>query len=135
MAAARVVAVGAVLTCALFPYLLAAAGGLVYGTVVGGIVSIAAGTTGAIAAFLIARRRGRGPVGDLAGERVRRVLDTVARRGFVAVPYARIAPGVPRGVANYAFGLTPVALAPYTAATALGTAPCAFAYVARNRRA
>ena len=52
------------------------------------------------------------------------------RRGFVAVLYARIVPGVPRDLANYAFGLTRVTLGAYTAATLLGIAPRAFAYTA-----
>ena len=54
----------------------------------------------------------------------------IERRGFVAVLYARIIPGVPRDLANYAFGLTRVSLAAFTAATVIGIAPRAFAYTA-----
>lgn len=125
------VAVATALTCALFPYpILAAASGLVFGTALGTVVSIAAGTTGALAAFLIARAGGATAVMHLAGPRLRRLLDAVGRRGFVAVLYLRIVPGVPRDVANYGAGLTPVGLVPYAAATLLGIAPRAFAYSA-----
>jgi uncharacterized membrane protein YdjX (TVP38/TMEM64 family) len=46
------------------------------------------------------------------------------------VLYARIAPGVPYTLVNYAAGLTPIALRTFVAATALGVAPRAFAYTA-----
>jgi uncharacterized membrane protein YdjX (TVP38/TMEM64 family) len=125
------VAVATALTCALFPYpILAAASGLVFGTALGTVVSIAAGTTGALAAFAIARAGGATALLLLAGPRLRRLLDAVGRRGFVAVLYLRIVPGVPRDVANYGAGLTPVGVVPYVAATLLGIAPRAFAYSA-----
>jgi uncharacterized membrane protein YdjX (TVP38/TMEM64 family) len=125
------VAVVTVLTCALFPYpVLAATSGLLFGTAGGTAISIVAGTAGAVVAFVIARNWGAGPVDRLAGARLRRLLARVGRRGFVAVLYLRIVPGVPRGVANYAVGLTPVGLGAYTAATVIGIAPRAFAYTA-----
>jgi len=125
------VAVVTVLTCALFPYpVLAATSGLLFGTAGGTAVSIVAGTAGAVVAFLIARAWGAGPVDRLAGARLRRLLTRVGRRGFVAVLYLRIVPGVPRDVANYAVGLTPVGLGAYAAATVIGIAPRAFAYTA-----
>jgi uncharacterized membrane protein YdjX (TVP38/TMEM64 family) len=46
------------------------------------------------------------------------------------VLYARVAPGVPYSLVNYAAGLTRIPLAIFAAATALGTAPRAFAYTA-----
>jgi uncharacterized membrane protein YdjX (TVP38/TMEM64 family) len=98
-------AVAIALTCALFPYpIVAAASGLVFGTALGTVVSIAAGTLGAFAAFVIAGAGGANAVMLLAGPRLRRLLDAVGRRGFVAVLYLRIVPGVPRDVANYGQG-------------------------------
>ena len=61
---------------------------------------------------------------------MRRLRDGIARRGFVAVLYARIAPGMPFTLVNYASGLTAVRLLVFAAATALGAAPRAFAYAA-----
>lgn len=83
-----------------------------------------------MAAFLIARAGGARPLAALAGPRLRRLLAGTGRHGFVAVLYLRIVPGVPRDLANYAVGLTSVGLSTYTAATALGLAPRAFAYTA-----
>lgn len=125
------VAVATALTCALFPYpILAAASGLIFGMTLGTAVSIAAGTSGALAAVAIARAGGATAALHLAGPRLRRLLYAVGRRGFVAVLYLRIVPGVPRDVANYGAGLTPVGLVPYAVATLLGIAPRAFTYSA-----
>jgi uncharacterized membrane protein YdjX (TVP38/TMEM64 family) len=125
------VVLAAALTCAFFPFpLLAAASGLLFGVAAGTALSIVAGVLGAVAAFLIARAGAAGALEELAGERLAGLQEAVARRGFVAVLYARIIPGVPRDLANYAFGLTRVTLSAYTAATLLGIAPRAFAYTA-----
>lgn len=125
------VALVALLTCAFFPFpVMAAAAGLLFGTLSGTLLTITGGTLGACAAFLIARRFGAGPVAALAPERLRRFLDAVGRRGFVAVLYLRIFPGVPRDLANYLCGLTAVRFPAYAAATLIGISPRAYAYVA-----
>ena len=125
------VALCAGLTLAFFPFpLVAAAGGALFGTLAGTLLSILGGSLGALLAFLIARHGAYGAVQALVGERAERVQAALARRGFVAVLYARIVPGVPRDVANYAFGLTRVSLGAFMAATVLGIAPRAFAYSA-----
>jgi uncharacterized membrane protein YdjX (TVP38/TMEM64 family) len=115
------------LTLAFFPFpLVAAAGGVLFGTLEGTLLSILGASIGAVLAFLISRYAMQALVGDRLG----RLQDAIARRGFVAVLYARIVPGVPRDVANYAFGLTRVSLGAFTAATVIGIAPRAFAYTA-----
>ena len=121
----------ALLTCALFPGpLLAGASGLLFGTAIGTPVSIAAATLGATLAFCIARFFAHDAVRTLTPQRVRPVQDWIERRGFWAVLYARIAPGVPYSLVNYVAGLTQVALPAFAAATAIGVAPRAFAYTA-----
>lgn len=125
------VGLATLLACALFPYpVLAAASGLLFGTGWGTVLATVAGTTGAVAAFEIGRAWGAAPVDQLAGPRARRLLQGVERRGFAAVLYARILPGMPRGMVSYAAGVTAIGLYPYAAATAIGTAPRAFAYAA-----
>jgi uncharacterized membrane protein YdjX (TVP38/TMEM64 family) len=109
---------------------IAAAGGLLFGVAAGTALSIVAGVLGAVAAFMLARAGAAKAVEELASGRLAWLQEAVARRGFVAVLYARIVPGVPRDLANYAFGLTRVSLGAYTAATLLGIAPRAFAYTA-----
>jgi uncharacterized membrane protein YdjX (TVP38/TMEM64 family) len=119
------------LTLAFFPFpLVAAAGGVLFGTLEGTLLSILGAGIGALLAFLVARHAAGEAVRPLVGERLRRLLEAVERRGFVAVLYARIIPGVPRDLANYAFGLTRVAAGAFLAATVLGIAPRAFAYSA-----
>jgi uncharacterized membrane protein YdjX (TVP38/TMEM64 family) len=125
------IAVSALLTVVLFPGpVLAAASGLLFGTALGTPVSICAATLGATLAFSLSRWWAHDAVVALAGPRVQALRAWVGRRGFLTVLYARIAPGVPYTLVNYAAGLTPVALRSFVAATALGVAPRAFAYTA-----
>ena len=125
------VAISAALTVAFFPGpLLAGASGLLFGTALGFPLSLCAAVLGASAAFLLARAVGRDAVEQVAGPRVRAVRDAVSRRGFLAILYARILPGVPYSLVNYGAGLTSIRLPVFAAATALGAAPRAFAYTA-----
>jgi uncharacterized membrane protein YdjX (TVP38/TMEM64 family) len=125
------VAVSASLTVVLFPGpVLAAASGLLFGTALGTPVSIVSATLGATMAFCVARWWAHDAVVALAGPRLQALRAWVGRRGFLTVLYARIAPGVPYTLVNYAAGLTPIALRSFVAATALGVAPRAFAYTA-----
>jgi uncharacterized membrane protein YdjX (TVP38/TMEM64 family) len=125
------VAVSAGLTVALFPGpVLAGASGLLFGTAVGTPTAIVAATVGASAAFCVSRRFGARAVDELSGHRVRVVQDWIAQRGFVAVLYSRILPAMPFSLVNYAAGLTRVRLVVFAAATAIGCAPRAFAWVA-----
>jgi len=119
------------LTCALFPGpLLAGASGLLFGTALGFPLSLTAATLGAAAAFSISRWLAGDAVVSVLGPRLLSLRELVSRRGFVSVLYARIAPGVPYTVVNYAAGLTRIPLLVFTAATVLGAAPRAFAYTA-----
>jgi uncharacterized membrane protein YdjX (TVP38/TMEM64 family) len=121
----------ALLTCALFPGpLLAGAGGLLFGTALGTPVAIVSATLGAVLAFCIARFVAHDAAQTLTGERLAPVQEWIERRGFWAVLYARIAPGVPYSLVNYVAGLTRVGLPAFAAATAIGCAPRAFAYTA-----
>lgn len=121
----------ALLTCALFPGpLLAGASGLLFGTALGTPVAIASATLGAVLAFSIARFAAHDAVQALAGTRLAPLQEWIGRRGFWAVLYARITPGVPYSLLNYAAGLTRIGLPAFTAATAIGVAPRAFAYTA-----
>jgi uncharacterized membrane protein YdjX (TVP38/TMEM64 family) len=125
------IAVSAALTPALFPGpLLAGASGLLFGTWLGTPVSIVSATLGAVLAFSLARWIAHDAVEELEGRRVRALRAWIGRRGFVSVLYARIVPGVPYSLVNYAAGLSPVTLRAFAGATALGCAPRAFAYTA-----
>ena len=125
------ICLSALLTVALFPGpLLAGASGLLFGTALGTPISIAAATLGASLAFSLSRWWAHDAVLALAGPRLLALRNVLARRGFLSVLYARIAPGVPYNLVNYAAGLTAIPLRTFAAATALGASPRAFAYTA-----
>jgi uncharacterized membrane protein YdjX (TVP38/TMEM64 family) len=125
------IAVSSLLTVCLFPGpLLAGASGLLFGTALGTPVSVVSSTVGATLAFLLSRRIAHDAVEHLQGPRLRALRGWVGRRGFLSVLYARIAPGIPYNLVNYAAGLSPVTLRAFVAATAIGCAPRAFAYTA-----
>jgi uncharacterized membrane protein YdjX (TVP38/TMEM64 family) len=124
-----VVSAGLTVACVPGP-LLAGASGLLFGTALGTPTAIVSATLGATLAAAISRRFGAGALDELSGRRVSALQDWIAARGFLAVLYARILPAVPYNLVNYAAGLTRVPLAVFAAATAVGCAPRAFAYVA-----
>lgn len=125
------VCIGACSSLVLFPGpVVAATSGLLFGTAVGVPTTLFSALGGAILAFSASRWWARDAVEELAPPRVQRLRAWIGRRGFLAVLYARIAPGVPYSLVNYAAGLAPVSLAAFAAGTALGTAPRAFAYTA-----
>jgi uncharacterized membrane protein YdjX (TVP38/TMEM64 family) len=125
------IVVSVALTVCLFPGpLLAGASGLLFGTWLGTPVSIVSATLGAALAFSLARWLAHDAVEQLQGPRLGALRAWIGRRGFLSILYARITPGVPYSLVNYAAGLSPVTLGAFTAATALGCAPRAFAYTA-----
>jgi uncharacterized membrane protein YdjX (TVP38/TMEM64 family) len=110
--------------------LLAGAAGLIFGTALGTPVAIVSATLGASLAFLVSRRLGADALDQLTHHRITKLKAIVEGRGFMSVLYARIAPGMPYNLVNYAAGLTRIPLRTFAAATAIGCAPRAFAYAA-----
>lgn len=106
---------------------LAMASGLLLGAAPGAAMAIAGATLGGIVAFVVARRFGHGAVESLAGARLTGLQERLARRGFVAILLARIAP-TPATVLHYAAGLSRVRLVHFAPAIALGGAPRHAAY-------
>jgi uncharacterized membrane protein YdjX (TVP38/TMEM64 family) len=127
------IVVSAALTPCLFPGpLLAGASGLLFGTVLGTPIAIVSATLGAVLAFALARWIAHDAVERLGPShpRLAALRAWVGRRGFWSILYARILPGVPYSLVNYAAGLSPVTLRAFATATAIGCAPRAFAYTA-----
>jgi uncharacterized membrane protein YdjX (TVP38/TMEM64 family) len=125
------IALYAALTLLLFPgAVLTAAGGAVFGTVLGTLLTVVGATIGATAAFLLGRRLGRAQIEQIAGPRVRRLDEWLARRGFTAVLYVRLVPIFPFNLLNYGAGVTGVSTRDYVLATAIGIVPGAFAFSA-----
>lgn len=125
------IAIAVPLSVVFFPGpLLAGAAGLLFGTALGTPVAICSAVLAACLAFTISRRAAPDAVRKVGGPRAQRLAGWVERRGFFAILYARLLPGVPYTAVNYGAGLTRLPIASFALATALGTAPRTFAYVA-----
>jgi uncharacterized membrane protein YdjX (TVP38/TMEM64 family) len=109
---------------------LAGAAGLLFGTWLGTAIAIPAAVVTACFEMAIGRYIAGAEVGRILPERVRRVDEFLERRGFWAVLYVRLTPGLPYTLVNYGAGLTRLRFRDMAAGTAVGAAPRTFAYVA-----
>jgi phospholipase D1/2 len=111
------------------PMLLA--GGVVFGTVLGGFYNLLGTTTAAAISYLLARGLAHDLVVHIAGERLRPVEKAVARSGFWNLVRVRFLP-LPFALVNYGAPLAGVRFGPYLASSAIGLAAPAwlFAYFA-----
>ena len=109
---------------------LAGAAGLLFGTAAGTPLAIVAATASACFAMAISRYLAGDEAGRILPERVRRIDDFLERRGFWAVIYVRLTPGIPYTLVNYGAGLTRLRFRDMAGGTAVGGAPRTFAYVA-----
>jgi len=125
------VLIAAVSTCVMFPgQVTAGAAGVLFGVAGGVALTLAAAVLGAVIAFLLARGAGAAPISRLLGPRATHWREWIAERGFSAVLTARLLPGTPASVLNYAAGLTAMPLRAFAAAVAVGAMPKTIAYVA-----
>jgi uncharacterized membrane protein YdjX (TVP38/TMEM64 family) len=107
------------------------AGGLLFGPVLGGTLSLAGDLTGAYVCFVLARGGGREWVQGLLERRARadQVVKLLAeRRGLSTVAMMRICPVFHYTLASYASGLAGVSPRTFMAGTALGILPGAVLY-------
>ena len=110
--------------------LLAIAAGLSFGAAVGSLVGLLGATLGGVIAFAIARRLGRSATEQLTGPRLAAIQRRLERRGFLTVLSARMAPGAPATLLNYACGLSRVRLRDFVGGSLVGGAPRIVAYAA-----
>jgi len=109
---------------------LSAAAGLLFGVGLGLPISLAAATLAAVVQLLVGRHLARPQVEALLPPRARRYDELLERRGFFAVVWVRLVPGLPDTPMNYAAGLASVRPWHMAAGTVVGGLPRAFAYVA-----
>ncbi len=109
---------------------LAGAGGLLFGTVTGVLVSVAAAVLSAAVSVLAARGVGREGVVELEHPRVLRVEALLRRHGVLAVVVQRLLPAVPDAPCSYLFGLAGLGAGTVALGTLVGAAPRAFSFSA-----
>jgi uncharacterized membrane protein YdjX (TVP38/TMEM64 family) len=126
------VVVAAVLAAVLVPGpVLAAASGLLFGVVLGTVVTIASSAGTAFLAQRLGRAAGLdGARAVLGPERAAATEDLLARRGLLAVVGQRLLPGMPDAPATYAFGALGASAWQVVLGTLIGASPRAFAYTA-----
>ena len=107
---------------------LTIAGGLLFGTLVGGAAAIVGGTIGATLLFLIARSAIGGWLVRRAGRLAERLADGFRRDAFYFILFLRLVPLFPFWIINLVAALAGVGLAPFVLATAVGIIPGTFAF-------
>jgi len=111
--------------------ILAAGSGLLFGPVLGIVVTLGATVGTAIVASPVGRRAGRDSARALLGaERADRIDGLIERRGLWAVVGQRLIPGMSAAFASYVFGAFGVPLWQMAVGSFIGSVPRAFVYTA-----
>ncbi|NBP85280.1 MAG: TVP38/TMEM64 family protein [Mycobacteriaceae bacterium] len=111
--------------------LLAAGSGVLFGPVLGLVVTLTSTAVTATIAALVGRRAGRDSARSLIGEEWSRRIDVqIHRNGLWAVVGQRFIPGISDALASYAFGAFGVPLWQMAVGALIGSAPRAFVYTA-----
>jgi len=107
---------------------LTVAGGLLFGWLIGGLITVVAATLGATAIFLIARSSLGEPLAARAGPWLGRFRAGFQENALSYLLFLRLVPVFPFWVVNLAPALLGVSLRQYVIATALGIIPGTFAF-------
>ena len=111
--------------------LLAAGSGLLFGPVLGTVVTLCSTALTATIAAYFGRRAGRDSARALVGaEWAGRIDSQIQRRGLWAVVGQRFVPGISDALASYVFGAFGLPLWQMAAGAFIGSAPRAFVYTA-----
>jgi uncharacterized membrane protein YdjX (TVP38/TMEM64 family) len=109
--------------------LMSLAGGLLFGTLIGGTLIVVAATCGATLAFLLARYAGREAIQKfISGGQLEKFDQLISGSGLSAVLFTRLVPLFPFNFINFAWGFTGVRLRDYVVGTVVGIIPGAFVY-------
>jgi uncharacterized membrane protein YdjX (TVP38/TMEM64 family) len=104
------------------------AGGLLFGTLSGGILAVLGSSAGAIALFLAVRYQLADAVAARRGKFLDAILQSLRRDGFSYLLALRLVPAFPFWLVNLAAALSGMRLLPFAAATVLGIMPATFIY-------
>jgi uncharacterized membrane protein YdjX (TVP38/TMEM64 family) len=108
--------------------LLTIAGGLLFGTLVGGAAVVVAATAGATVIFLIARSAFGEYIVRRAGPRLSKIVDGFCADAFSYLLFLRLVPLFPFFLVNLAPALVGVRLSTFVGATAIGVIPATFVF-------
>ena len=109
------IALFALATVAFLPgMVIALAGGVIFGSVLGSLYNLTGATIGAVLAFMAARYVASGWVREKTGPRLDRIIRGVEDEGWRFVAFTRLVPLFPFNLLNYALGLTRIPLPHYT---------------------
>ncbi|HCN4704311.1 TPA: TVP38/TMEM64 family protein [Escherichia coli] len=105
--------------------ILVIAGGIVFGPLLGTLLSLIAATLASSCSFLLARWLGRDLLLKYVGHShtFHAIEKGIARNGIDFLILTRLIPLFPYNIQNYAYGLTTIAFWPYTLISALTTLP------------
>ncbi|MEA2873643.1 MAG: hypothetical protein QOH67_3619 [Hyphomicrobiales bacterium] len=106
--------------------ILSITGGILFGTLVGGLANVIGATTGATIVFLIARGACGESLVRRAGPLASKIADGFCANAFSYLLFLRLVPAFPFFLVNLAPALVGVRLATFVAATAIGIIPAAF---------
>ncbi len=123
--AVYVVAVALSIPGALF---LTISGGVLFGTLVGGLAAVVSATTGATIIFLVAKSACGETLVRRAGPLARKLADGFKADAFSYLLFLRLMPAFPFFLVNLAPALVGVKLSTFVAATAIGVIPATFAF-------
>jgi uncharacterized membrane protein YdjX (TVP38/TMEM64 family) len=107
---------------------LTIAGGLLFGTLLGGSLTVVGATLGAVAVFLAARTAFAELLRQKAGPRVQKLREGFERDAFNYLLFLRLVPAFPFFLVNIAAGLFGMRTAPYALATFFGIMPGTFVF-------
>lgn len=105
-------------------------GGIIFGPLLGTLLSLVAATLTSSVSFLIARWMGRDLVLKYVGDTTvfQAIEKGIARNGIDFLILTRLIPLFPYNIQNYAYGLTAIAFWPYTFISTFTTLPGIFIY-------
>jgi len=106
-------------------------GGVLFGTLLGGVLVVIGATLGACGAFFVARFLARDFIAEKFGKAAwfRKLDEGMERDGMYYVLFVRLVPVFPFNGLNFASGLTKIRFRDYFIGTAIGITPATFIFV------
>lgn len=113
--------------------LLTLTGGILFGTLVGGLSAIVGATIGATVIFLVARSAAGEALVRSAGPKVTRLADGFRENAFSYLLFLRFVPIFPFFLVNLAAAVFRVPLSTFVVTTLIGIVPATFAFALAGR--